>query len=89
MYNSLSNGGEKPEPLSLAKDDEWGDTSELKNYDDYERSLSESEIDGRICRVINKNQNVREHNLRVKNLNEALAECGGRIKPIKQECDQN
>ena len=27
--------------------------------------------------------------MRVKNLNEALAECGGRIKLIKQECVKN
>ena len=56
--NNICIGGEKPEPLSLEKEDEWCDKSELGYYDDNERSLSESEIDKKIIRVINKNQNV-------------------------------
>ena len=87
--NNICIGGEKPEPLSLEKEDEWRDKSELGYYDDNERSLSESEIDKKIIRVINKNQNVRKYNLRIKNLYNALAECDGKIKVIKQECDKN
>ena len=87
--NNICIGGEKPEPLSLEKEDEWRDKSELGYCDDNERSLSESEIDKKIIRVMNKNQNVRKYNLRIKNLYNALAECDGKIKVIKQECDKN
>ena len=38
-------------------------------------------------RVINQNQNVDEHNRRVKNLSKALAECTGEIQTLKLKCD--